>query len=325
MQRRYFISLIASSVLFSGAALSESESYPNKTIRIIVGSTAGALSDVAARIYSEKITTRLGKPVVVENIAGASSTIAINNFLKSENDGYTLLVVANTVFTYPYLTKKVSYQPTKDFVPVAELARGPGMLVINSKSPHKNLKDFVAAAKKNPTQVSYASGGLGTTSHLPMEMFQQESGIELLHIPYKGISPAVIDVIGGRVDSMMGTPTSMLSALKNGQLHPLAVTSEVRLPEFPDVPTFKELGYPNVSYTIFIALVAPKGISPALRQTISEMFNAAKEDNELITNLSKLGQGVDRSMNDLKSLEKFIFGDSEKYAQIIKDKNIQID
>ena len=324
MKRRYLLSLLASSSLCAFPSISGSLNYPNKAIKIIVGSSPGALSDVAARIYAEKVTTRIGKPVIVENIAGASSTIAINNFLKSENDGHTLLVVANTVFTYPYLTDKVNYQPEKDFAPVAELARGPGMLVIDSKLPYKNLNDFVEAAKKAPTQLSYASGGLGTTSHLPMEMFQQESGIEILHIPYKGIAPAVIDVIGGRVDSMMGTPTSMLSALQSGQLRPLAVTSESRLPEFPDVPTFKEMGYPNVSYTIFIALVAHKNIAPDLRQAIAAIFNKEKYDKELISNLSKLGQGVDHSMNDLGALDDFIFKDSEKYAKLIKEKNIRL-
>ena len=325
MERRSFLSLIASSSLCTLPAFSASMDYPNKSIKIIVGSSPGALSDVAARIYAEKITSKLGKPVIVENIAGASSTIAINSFLKAEKDGHTLLVVANTVFTYPYLSSKVNYTPTKDFLPVAELARGPGMFVMSSKLPYKNLKDFVEAAKNKPAQLSYASGGVGTTSHLPMEMFQQESGLELLHIPYKGIAPAVIDVIGGRVDTMMGTPTSMLSALKNGQLRPLAVTSEERVAEFPDVPTFKELGYPNVSYTIFIALVAPQGISPELRKAIAETFNAEKENKELISNLAKLGQYVDPSMNDLNSLDRFIFGDSEKYAKLIKQKNIRLD
>jgi len=325
MERRHFLSFIASSSLCTLPAFSTPLNYPHKPIKIIVGSSPGALSDVAARVYAEKITTRLGKPVIVENIAGASSTIAINSFLKSEKDGHTLLVVANTVFTYPYLSSKVNYKPTQDFLPVAELARGPGMFVINSNLPYKNLKEFVDVAKNNPTQLSYASGGVGTTSHLPMEMFQQESGLELLHIPYKGIAPAVIDVIGGRVDTMMGTPTSMLSALKNGQLRPLAVTSEERVAEFPDVPTFKELGYPNVSYTIFIALVAPKGISSELRQAIAATFNAEKENKELVGSLAKLGQHVDHSMNDLQSLDLFIFGDSEKYAQLIKQKNIRLD
>lgn len=325
MKRRYFLSLLASSTLCTFPAFSSPIKYPSKTIKIIVGSSPGALSDVAARIYAEKITSRLGSPVIVENIAGASSTIAINNFLKSENDGHTLLVVANTVFTYPYLSNKVNYKPLEDFLPVAELARGPGMFVINSKLPHKTLKEFVDAAKKSPIQISYASGGLGTTSHLPMEMFQQESGLELLHIPYKGIAPAVIDVIGGRVDSMMGTPTSMLSALKNGQLRPLAVTSEERIAEFPDVPTFKELGYPNTSYTIFIALVASKGISPELRQTVADIFNTEKNNKSLISSLAKLGQGVDHRMNELKTLDQFIYGDSEKYAKLIKNKNIRLD
>lgn len=325
MKRRYFLSLLASSTICTFPAFSAPIKYPSKAIKIIVGSSPGALSDVAARIYAEKITSRLGSPVIVENIAGASSTIAINNFLKSDNDGHTLLVVANTVFTYPYLSNKVNYKPSEDFLPVAELARGPGMFVINSKLPYKTLKEFIDAAKKNPVQVSYASGGLGTTSHLPMEMFQQESGLELLHIPYKGISPAVIDVIGGRVDSMMGTPTSMLSALKNGQLRPLAVTSEERVAEFPDVPTFKELGYPNTSYTIFIALVAPKGTSPELRQAVADVFNNEKSNQQLIGSLAKLGQGVDHRMNELKELDKFIYGDSEKYAQLIKNKNIRLD
>lgn len=323
MQRRFFLGAVASACVWPAQA--SNTIYPSKNIRIIVGSTAGALTDAASRVYAEKITGKFGVPVVIENIAGASSTIAINSFLKTEPDGYTLLAVANTVYTFPHLTSKASYSPTKDFIPVAELARGPGILVVNSQSPYKTLADFVAAAKKQSSGLSYASGGMGTTSHLPMEMFQKEAKVELLHVPYKGVAPAVIDLIGGRVDSMMGTPTSMLSGLKSGQIHPLAITSEERSAEFPDIPTFKELGFPQVTYIIYISLVARAGISKKMRADIAATFNAVKNDPALLANLSKLGQGVDLKMNDLEALDRFLLEDEAKYAKLIKENNIRME
>lgn len=166
---------------------------------------------------------------------------------------------------------------------------------------------------------------MGTTSHLPMEMFQKDAGIELLHVPYKGVASAVVDVVGGRVDSMMGTPASMLSALKSGQLRALAVTSEERINEFPDVPTFKELGFSNVTYTIFIALVAPSSITPEVREKIASLFNGVKDDKHLLSSLQRLGQNVDIQMNDLNRLDKFLFEDEAKYAKLIKEKNIRVD
>lgn len=323
MQRRYFLGVLASA--YAWMAHASNKNYPQKSIKIIVGSTAGALTDVASRVYAERITGKFGVPVVVENIAGASSTIAINSFLKTEPDGYTLLAVANTVYTFPHLSEKAKYSPIKDFVPVAELARGPGVLVVNGQSPHKTLVDFIAAAKKKPSGLSYASGGMGTTSHLPMEMFQKEAKVELLHVPYKGVAPAVIDLIGGRVDSMMGTPTSMLSALKNGQIRPLAITSEERSAEFPDIPTFKELGFPQVTYIIYISLVTRAGISKDMRVDIATTFNAVKNDPALLANLSKLGQEVDLKMNDLNALDIFLLEDEAKYAKLIKENNIRME
>lgn len=323
MQRRFFLGVLASA--YALAAHASNKSYPQKSVKIIVGSTPGALTDVASRVYAEKITGKFGVPVVVENIAGASSTIAINSFLKTEPDGYTLLAVANTVYTFPHLNEKASYSPIKDFVPVAELARGPGVLVVNGKSPHNTLAEFIAAAKKNSSGLSYASGGMGTTSHLPMEMFQKEAEVELLHVPYKGVAPAVIDLIGGRVDSMMGTPTSMLAALKSGQIRPLAITSEERSAEFPDIPTFKELGFPKVTYIIYISLVARAGISKDMRNDIAATFNAVKNDPALLSNLSKLGQEVDLKMNDMKALDKFLLEDEAKYAKLIKENNIRME
>lgn len=327
MQRRMFIESVASIVASAYSLVSHASNkyFPTKSIKIIVGSAPGALTDVASRIYSEKITTKFGSHVLVENVAGASSTIAINKFLKSEADGHTLLAVANTVFTYPYLSDKATYKPAKDFLPVAELARGPAMFAINSQLNKKTLNEFIEEAKNKKQKLSYASGGMGTTSHLPMEMFQKDAGIELLHVPYKGVASAVVDVVGGRVDSMMGTPASMLSALKSGQLRALAVTSEERINEFPDVPTFKELGFSNVTYTIFIALVAPSSITPEVREKIASLFNGVKDDKHLLSSLQRLGQNVDIQMNDLNRLDKFLFEDEAKYAKLIKEKNIRVD
>lgn len=328
MQRRDFsrnLALMASTAFFPIWALSKNTDYPIKPVKVIVGSSAGALTDLATRLYGEKLTNILNQSFVVENLPGASSIIATKNLIKSSNDGYTLLTIANTVFTLPYLSKKADYKPSKDFTIIAELARGPGMLVVNAKSKYHSLKDLIEDARKRPEQVSYASGGMGTTSHLPMEMFQSEANIKMLHIPYKGIAPGVVDLLGGRVDALMGTPTSMLSAIKAGNLRPLAITSENRVEEFPNVPTFKELGYPQATYMIFISLVGPANIPQEVVEKLAKAINEVKKDPAVINKLKELGQSIDPQMSDINNLKKFLFEDETKYANLIIQKNIQID
>lgn len=323
MQRRTFI--LGAISAYPVVTFSQQQKFPSKPIKILVGSTPGALTDVATRLYADRVGKTFGEPIIVENVSGASSTMAVRQLLKSPADGYTLMTIANTVYTLPYLNEKYKYSPDKDFVTVAELARGPGMLVVNANSPYKTLKDLVSNAKKSPSSISYASGGKGTTSHLPMEMFQNEANIELLHISYKGVAPAVIDVIGGRVDAMLGTPTSMLSALKAGQLRPLAITSEERSEEFPDVPTFKELGYPKATYIIFIALVAPAGIPKKIKEELTLTFNNSKHDPIINSQIKKLGQMIDMRMNDINALNKFISDEEHRYAKLIKEENLKIE
>lgn len=327
MQRRNFTQLVAG-LCSSGIVspiLANAPNYPNKTIKIIVGSTPGALTDVATRLYAEKVAKILEQTVVVENISGASSIIATKNLLKADADGYTLLTVANTAFTLPYLSPKANYSPSRDFTPIAELSRGPAILVVSGNSPYRTLQDLVRMARKKPNAVTYASGGVGTTSHLPMEMLQREAKMELLHVPYKGIAPAVVDLIGGRIDAMMGTPTSMLAPLRSGQLRALAITAEERLEEFPSIPTFKEEGFENLSYSIFIALVGPAGMPDDVRKKIAKAFDAAKRDKSVTKQLSQLGQSLDPRMSDLRQFEKFLFEDEAKYARLIQENGIKID
>lgn len=275
--------------------------FPSKPIRIIVGSAPGALLDVASRLYAERMSVYLKQPVVVENMQGASSTVAARYVAKAAPDGHTLMAVANTVVTMPHLVKNAGYVFSKDFVAVGEMCRSAGILVASGTSPLKSVPDLVAAAKKRPGELTFGSGGQGTTSHLPMEMFLKESGLSLSHVPYKGVAQALPDVISGRVNVMMGTATSFMGSLNAGTLKALAITSDVRSPKFPNLPTFKELGYPGATYSIFVGLVAPSGLPDAVRSKLAAAMEVARNDKALQARLDN----IDQDISDVRTPEQF--------------------
>lgn len=323
MKRRGLIKCIAGLALGATAfgAGAQQATFPSKPIRIIVGSAPGALLDVASRLYSDPMSQFLKQPVLVENMSGASSTLATRNVAKAPADGYMLLAGANTIVTIPHLVKDAGYDTAKDFVGVGEMARSPGMLVVGGSSPYKSVADLVAAAKKSPGAIPYGSGGQGTTSHLPMEMFMRQAGISMIHVPYKGVAAAVPDVISARVAGLMGTATSFVGPLKAGQLRAIAVTSDTRNSKFPDIPTFKELGYADATFSIFVGLMAPAGISKAVRARLGDSMEAARANRVLRERLEGIGQEI----SDVRTPEQFhafLLEEEAKYAKLIKEANI---
>ena len=322
MKRRqilqYLAALTPGAALFDAAA--QEAAYPVKPIRLIVASAPGALLDTASRLYADRMSVSLKQQLVVENIAGAGSMLAARQLVRAAPDGYTVMAAANTIVTIPHIVKNPGFA-TKDLTPVGEMARSPSLLVVPGASEFRSLADLVAAAKKGPGRVDYASGGVGTTSHLPVEMFARQAGIVLSHIPYKGVAPAVPDLVSGRVGFMMSTPTSVEELMKTGALRALAITSDTRSPKYPDVPTFKELGYPGATFDIWVGLLAPAGLPNAIKAKLAEAMELARADQTLARHLAATGQVI----SDVRTPDQFaklLRDEEQRYRQLVKDANI---
>mgnify|MGYP001012206499 CR=1 FL=1 len=306
----------------NGAANAQ-PAFPSKPIRIIVGSSAGALTDQATRMYAERMAANLKQPIVVENVAGASSILATRQVARAAPDGYTLLAAANTIVTVPHFNRNAGYA-MKELTGVGELVRSPGVLVTAASSPYKSIADLVAAAKKDPGAIPYGSGGVGTTSHLPIELFTRQAGISLVHVPYKGVALAVPDVTANRLAFITGTATSTAELIRSGALRALATTAERRSAKFPDVPTFKELGYPDATFEIWIGLLAPAATPVAILTRLNDAMEIARNDPEVVGKLEAVGQMI----SDVRTPEKFtamLRADEEKLAKLIREVKITVE
>jgi tripartite-type tricarboxylate transporter receptor subunit TctC len=253
--------LIASiAVLCPATALAQpAADYPGRSIRVIVPLAAGGNVDIVARAIAEPVGKTLGQPVLVENRPGASSLVGTQFVARSAPDGYTLLAVANTFATVPLVVANAGYDPLKDFAGVTQTCLVPQVLVANPAVPAQSVGELIALAKAQPGRVSYATSGNGSTGHMAAEMLARQAGIRMLHVPYKGNSQAIVDVIGGQVSVMFDQVSTSAPQVKAGKLRALGVTSLKRSPLLPDVPTLDESGVPGYEDITFNGLVAPAG------------------------------------------------------------------
>ncbi|HSW16496.1 MAG TPA: tripartite tricarboxylate transporter substrate binding protein [Ramlibacter sp.] len=325
MKRRAVVAASASALLCAAALCQQAlaqEPFPSKPIHFVVPSAPAGVSDAVARLYGEHMAKALKQPVLVDNMPGAGTLLAVRHVLKAQPDGYTLSVSANTVVTLPYVDKSAGYNPA-EFTGVSYLSKMPMVLVVGNESPFKTLAELVAAAKKAPGDVTFGSVGIGTTSHLPVELFAKTAGIKLQMVPYKGIPLAIPDVVSARVTLMMGTAPSVGELIKSGKMRALAVTSDTRSPSFPNVPTFAELGYEEASYELFLGLMAPAKLPAAARKLLSDAAEAAKKDPEVRKRLEALGQELP-SQTTPDQFNSFLRREEQKMKQLVKDANIQV-
>ena len=252
--------LIVLACSYSAGALGQAAAgYPDRAIRIVVPLSAGGNVDIVARTVAEQLARGFGQPVVVENRPGASSLVGTQFVAKSAPDGYTLLAMANTFATVPLIVANPGYEPLKDFTGVTLTCLVPQVLVANPALPATTVKELIALAKARPGQISYASAGNGSTGHMAAELFNRQAGVKMLHVPYKGNSQALVDVIGGQVLMMYDQVSTSAPNIKAGKLRALAVTSRKRSPLLPDVPTVDESGLPGYEDITFNGLMAPAG------------------------------------------------------------------
>jgi tripartite-type tricarboxylate transporter receptor subunit TctC len=311
--------------LLSGAlaAPASADNYPSKPIRLIVPFEAGGTSDTTARMVAAQLDKQLDTRVIVENKAGANGMIGAAYVAKAPADGYTLLHTTPAFVINAYVNKKLPYDTFKDFVPVTNVGIGTGyLLVVTPSLPAKSVQELISHAKNSKKQLSFSSPGLGNALHLAAEMFALEAGLKLLHVPYKGTSPALTAVASGITDLMILPPTIAHGFLQAGKVRALAFTGTARSPDFPDVPTMKEAGLPNLVITgTWLGWFAPAGTPPEVVQKVALEVRKALNHPEIQAAYAKAGFTVDgRSPDDFSS---FVKAESQRFGSVLK--NISID
>lgn len=268
------------------------QAYPSRPIQLIVPYAPGGPTDVVGRIVADRLTERLGQSVVVQNIGGAGGVVGTDTAARAKPDGYTLYFGVNSLAIFPHIRPVGSPLPfnANDFVPIGGVAESAHVVVTSPSSGIHSIAEMVALAKQKPDGVSYGSSGVGGTTHLPLALFAHQAGIKLLHVPYKGAAPAMLDTMAGRVSvSAPGYTDSITQAVKAGKLVPLAVTSAKRLPFMPDVPTLVESGYPDMIFPIWYGLFGPKGTPPEVVARLSAELQAMAQEAEYAKKLYAQG------------------------------------
>lgn len=303
--------------------VSAQEVWPSKPITIVVPFTPGTGIDVLARTLGAKLSQRLGKPVIVDNKAGASGNIGTEYVARAAPDGYTLLMTVNTFVMNASLYKRVPYDPVKSFVPVAPTARGALTFAVNPGFPAKTLHEAIKLFKDNPGRYAYASPGNGTPQHLAMELFKLNTGLDIMHVPYKGSAGAITDLMGGQVQAMILPVHSALAHATAGKMRMLGVAQEKRMPSAPTVPTFAEEGVASSDVDLWYGLLAPAGTPTAVVQRLNSEINQIVAMPDVSAALEK--QGMAPTPGKPETLAALIKHDSARWANVIKRANIHAD
>lgn len=318
MRRRLFTAALLA--LASGGSRAQS-AYPSKPIRWIVGFPAGGASDAVVRYIADAMQASLGQPLIVDNRPGASGQIAVAALRQSPPDGYTIMNAENSTLMFnEHLYPKLAYNPDKDFSYVGAIGRVPVTLVVNPAFRAKTLAEFIAYAKANPGSVNFASAGNTSLHRIAMEMFQRAAGLQLTHIPYKGGSPAIQDLIGGQVESMMMDLTIGLQNIRAGQVRPLAVAASRRIASIPDVPTFAELGFKQVNAFTLHGVLGPTGLPATVVARLNDEINKAMRQPKVLQLFADAGlevtPGTPTNFRDLVRTESARWGEVIRMAGI---------
>jgi tripartite-type tricarboxylate transporter receptor subunit TctC len=320
MPRLRTLLFAAASILFASTPFAAAQDYPNKPVRIVVPFPPGAINDIVGRILATELSERWGKQFVVENRGGAGGTIGAEMVANAPKDGYTFLIVSQATAVNPHLYK-LPYDPQKAFTPVAIVVTAPNVVSVNPTVPAKSLKELIALAKAKPGSLQYASSGVGTFLHLGGELFKLMAGVDILHVPFKGAAPALIDVVGGHTQVAFGSTSSTLTHLRSGKLRALAVGGGVRSPALPDVPTVIEAGVPGYEASNWVGLVAPSGtpaeIIARLHKEIAEIQNSPKVQKQLAA------AGADIRRMSVAEFGAFQTSELEKWGKVVRQAGIK--
>jgi tripartite-type tricarboxylate transporter receptor subunit TctC len=299
------------------------QSYPARTVRIIVPFTAGGPTDILGRLIAQKLHEAFGQQFIVDNRGGGGGTIGAQLAARAAPDGYTLYIGGITTLAMaPHTHKNLPYDPFKDFAPISRLTEQPLMLMVHPSLPARTVKDFIALARARPGQLDYASSGLGGTGHLAGELFKSITGTKMVHIPYKGASPALTDLTAGQVQVMFGTLLAAVPLTRNGKLRPLAVTGQQRALALPQVPTFAEAGLPNFDAISWNCMVAPAGTPADIVARLNSELVRIVRDPALLERLA--GDGVTGTGSTPQELAAYLKSESTKWSKVVRDAGIQL-
>ena len=307
--------LLASAVLLMAAHNAHAQTWPDKPIHMVIPFPAGGALDILGRLIGERLAVQMKQPVLVENRAGAGGNVGADYVAKAAADGYTILLGSNPLATtalYPNL----NFDVLKDFAPVAYIGYAPLILVVPENSPAKSLGDIVAMAKADPAKVSFASAGAGSSGHMAAELLKSITGVNMLHVPYRGGAPALVDLIAGRVTFMLLDPPQSLPHIKSGRLKPLMVGSPKRFALMPEVPTAIEAGYPNLEPVVWWGFVAPVKTPRDIVQKLNREILTALADPNVRTRLAELG--VTSEPQTPEQFGAYVQRESSKWNDLIK-------
>ena len=320
--KRLSTMLCAVAVLAAFSATAYAQSYPSKPIRMVVPFAAGGPTDVYARSVGQELSRILGQPVIVDNKPGAGGNLGADFVAKSAPDGYNIVLGAVGAFAVNMtLYPKMPYDVLRDFAPVSLIAIVPMMLVVNPALPVKTPRDLVELAKARPGQLTYGSAGNGTSVHMSTEMFKALTGIDMVHVPYKGVAPAMTDLIGGQLQLMFSDATSAIPHAKSGKVRPVAVTKRIEV--MPEIPTFAELGYagydPTVWYGVFAPAGTPRDIVVKLNGAIAKALQAPEVRERLIS------QGANPVSNSPEEFTAFVRDEIARWGKVVKASGARVD
>ena len=305
--------------LFATAA--NAQEFPNKPIHIVVPFAPGGGTDVLTRILAQQVSDEFKQQVIVDNKPGAGGALGAGIVAKAPADGYTLYVASTATAMMPSLYKNLGFNPIADFAPIALIGTSPFILIANNNLPAKPLPEMIALAKAKPGTLSYGSAGTGSVNHVTMELFKVMAGVDILHVPYKGSSAALADVIGGQVSMMMDTVISATQQVKSNTVRALASTGAERSALSPDLPTISELGPKGYEATVWYGIVAPKGIPTAVAQKLNLQFNKALASPAVRQRFASLG--AEPVLSSTADFEKLIVSEEKKWTGVIKGANIR--
>lgn len=300
------------------------QSYPSRSIRFIVPSAVGGASDQLARIVGQQLSEQWAQSIIIENRTGAGGNVGTEYVAKSTPDGYTwLLGFLGTHAVNPGLYKNLPWDPLKDFAPVALLATIPYVLVINKSLPATNVAELLALAKEKPGELNYGSGGSGTLNHLFGPMLEMAAGVKFTHVPYRGVEPAMLDLIGGRIQIIIGTLPSAIGHIRAGSVRPIAVTTAKRSELLPDVPTLAESGFPSFDEAPWFGMLAPAGTPAAVVAKINSDVNRLLLQKDLAERFAKLG--IQPAPMTPAQFAERIKSDISKWAKVVKESGATVD
>ncbi len=321
--RRALLASATLGVTVAWAGPAAAQAYPSKPIKLIVGFAPGGAVDVIARAVGQQISAQLGQPVVVENRPGAGTNIAMRALIESPPDGHVLMLTANSIAANPTLYQPAPFDPARDITPISLVGRVPVVIAANAASGPPSMAQLISTSKGKANAVSYGSPGNGSTPHLAVELFARAAAIDLLHVPYKGGSPAINDVLAGHIQAVAVNALEVQPHVKSGKLRVLAVLSPTRTPIFPDVPSIAEVGYPGFEASVWYGFIGPAGLpAPVVAQLHAAIQKslAAPEVRDRLVNA-----GGEVQTGPTERLTQLISSEQARYAKLIREASIKPD